>query len=57
MLDMVNRIQMFQLAADRANHQLKTRKQDPLFKLSLRKGPDGKMPPIGVKEPEDAFVM
>jgi len=41
---------MFQLAADRANHHLKIRKQDPLFKLNLRRGPDEKLPQLSSKE-------
>ena len=31
MLDMINKIQMFQIAGDRVNHNLVMRKKEPLF--------------------------
>lgn len=37
MLDMINKIQLFQIAGDKANHLLKYRKQTPVFSLSLQK--------------------
>jgi hypothetical protein len=37
MLDMINRIQLFQIAGDRVNNQLIHRKKMPVFQLGINK--------------------
>jgi hypothetical protein len=35
MLDLINRVQMFQIAAAKANHSLATKHKEPVFKLKF----------------------